>query len=78
MKKADVVVGTTYYAKVSGKRVKVRIDAVSRFGGWDATNLETGREIRIRGAARLHTSLRNAMLASFGMKEQEEKDNDGA
>jgi hypothetical protein len=32
---------------------KVRITGESPYGGWRGTNLATGREIRIRSAARL-------------------------
>ncbi len=53
MKKKDVEIGGTYIAKVSGKLAKVRITGESRFGGWDAVNLDTRREVRIRGAQRL-------------------------
>jgi hypothetical protein len=37
MKKDQVQIGGTYVAKVSGQLARVRIDAESRFGGWDAT-----------------------------------------
>ena len=53
MKKADIQVGSTYIAKVSGVLAKVRITGESPHGGWRGTNLATGREIRIRSAARL-------------------------
>ena len=53
MKKADITIGTTYAAKVSDKVVPVRIDAVHASGGWDATNLATGKSIRIKSAQRL-------------------------
>ena len=54
MKKADVKIGLVYRAKVSNKKVPVMIDRESSYGkGWEATNLSTGREIRIRTAARL-------------------------
>ena len=53
MKKRDVVVGGRYYAKVSGSVVIVRLDRENAYGGWDATNTETGRQVRIRTAARL-------------------------
>ena len=33
--------------------VSVRIDRESPYGGWDATNLATGRTVRVRTAARL-------------------------
>jgi len=53
MKTAQVQIGGTYIAKVSGNLVAVRIDRESPYGGWDATNLKTGRSVRIRTAARL-------------------------
>lgn len=53
MKKADVTLGGVYIAKVSGKLCRVRIEEESPYGGWLATNLSTGRQIHIRGAARL-------------------------
>ena len=43
MKKADVKIGGEYYAKVTNKKVVVRIDAENRSGGWDATNLSTNK-----------------------------------
>jgi hypothetical protein len=53
MKKDDVEVGGTYNAKVTDKVVTVRIDAVKGMG-WTATNLATGRKVRIKSAQRLH------------------------
>ena len=53
MKKQDVQTGSIYIAKVSGVLAKVRITRESPYGGWHGTNLATGREVRIRGAARL-------------------------
>ena len=53
MKKKDVAVGGTYAAKVSGKVVDVRIDAVHQNGGWTATNLATKKQVRIKSAQRL-------------------------
>ena len=53
MKRQDVQIGSTYIAKVSGVLAKVRITGESPFGGWVGRNLATGREIRIRSAARL-------------------------
>lgn len=64
MKKADVEIGGNYVAKVSGKLVAVRIDRPSPYGGWDATNLATGRSVRIRTAARLRRRIRSAEVAS--------------
>ena len=53
MKRQDVQIGSTYIAKVSGVLAKVRITGESPYGGWRGTNLATGREIRVRSAARL-------------------------
>ena len=60
MKKAEVEIGGRYVAKVSGSLVAVRIDRESPYGGWDATNLATGRAVRIRSAARLRRRVRVA------------------
>jgi hypothetical protein len=53
MKKQDVEIGSIYIAKVSAVLTKVRITRQSPYGGWHGTNLATGREVRIRSAARL-------------------------
>ncbi|MCC9654647.1 winged helix-turn-helix domain-containing protein [Rhodopirellula halodulae] len=53
MKKADVKIGGEYYAKVTNKKVVVRIDAENASGGWDATNLTTNKKVRIKTAGRL-------------------------
>lgn len=53
MKKNEVIIGNKYVAKVSGKLAIVKIDRESVHGGWDATNTETNRSVRIRGATRL-------------------------
>ena len=53
MKKSEIEIGTTYIAKVSGVLAKVRITGESPCGGWRGKNLATGREVRIRSAARL-------------------------
>ncbi len=44
MTKNEVKIGGVYTAKVTNRVVQVRIDAVSRFGGWDAANTETGKK----------------------------------
>ena len=59
MKKADVKIGGEYYAKVTNKKVVVRIDAENASGGWDATNLSTNKKIRIKSAQRLHGAARD-------------------
>ncbi len=53
MKKENVKIGGEYYAKVTNKKVVVRIDAENLSGGWDATNLSTNKKIRIKTAQRL-------------------------
>lgn len=52
MKKADVKIGGTYLAKVSGRLTRVIINA--EYGkGWRGQNLATGRAVYIRSAMRL-------------------------
>jgi hypothetical protein len=53
MQKHNVRIGATYIAKVSGTLAKVRLTREHDRGGWYGINLATGREIRIRTAARL-------------------------
>jgi hypothetical protein len=53
MKKNVITIGGTYLAKVSDKVVPVRIDAESRHGGWEATNMATNKKVRIKSAQRL-------------------------
>ena len=53
MKQNQVKIGGTYFANVTNKRCEIRIEAENRYGGWDATNLATGKKIRIKTAGRL-------------------------
>jgi hypothetical protein len=55
MQKHNVRVGSTYIVKVSGTLARVRITREHNRGGWYGINLATGREIRIRTAARLRS-----------------------
>ena len=57
MKKNEVKIGGVYTAKVTDKVVEVRIDAESRHGGWEATNLATGKKVRIKSPARLREAV---------------------
>ena len=57
MQKNNVKVGMTYIVKVSGTLAKVRLTREHPRGGWYGTNLATGREIRIRTAARLRSEV---------------------
>jgi hypothetical protein len=57
MKKSEVKLGGVYTAKVTNKLVQVRIDAESRYGGWDGTNLATGKKVRIKSPAKLRAAV---------------------
>ena len=65
MQKQNVHIGTTYVVKVSGTLAKVRITREHPRGGWYGTNLATGREIRIRTAARLRSEALSAQGISY-------------
>ena len=56
--------------KVSGTLAKVRLTREHARGGWYGTNLATGREIRIRTAARL----RSEVPASQGISPEEARE----
>jgi hypothetical protein len=60
MKKRDVVLDQVYAVKVSGRIQQVRLVAENPHGGWVGRNLQTGREIRIRSAARLRYPVQQA------------------
>lgn len=60
MKRDDVQIRAVYTAKVTNKVVEVRIDAESPHGGWDATNLATGKKVRIKTARRLRGRVRKS------------------
>ena len=53
MKKSDVTLGQVYAVKVSGRIQPVRLVAESPYGGWLGRNEKTGREVRIKSAAKL-------------------------
>ena len=65
MQKQNVHIGTTYIVKVSGTLAKVRLTREHPRGGWYGTNLATGREIRIRTAARLRSEVLPAQRISY-------------
>jgi hypothetical protein len=65
MQKQNVHIGTTYIVKVSGTLAKVRLTREHDRGGWYGTNLATGREIRIRTAARLRLEVKPAQEISY-------------
>lgn len=53
MLKKDVELGKTYIVKVSGHLVPVTLTSTEEYGGWWGRNERTGREIRIKSAAKL-------------------------
>ena len=53
MKAAEVQEGHIYRMKVSGKIQQVKITCASLFGGWNAVNLATNRNVRIKRATKL-------------------------
>jgi uncharacterized Zn finger protein (UPF0148 family) len=57
MKKSEVKLAGVYMAKVTNKLVQVRIDAESRYGGWDGTNLASGKKVRIKSPTRLRAAV---------------------
>ena len=62
MKKDEVQIGRVYLAKVTNKVVSVRIDKENHLGGWNATNLETGKGIRIKSAQKLRGEVTGGRL----------------
>ena len=64
MQKQDVHIGTIYIVKVSGTLARVRLTREHPRGGWYGSNLATGREIRIRTAARLRSEATHAQEIS--------------
>ena len=65
MKKNDVKIGQVYLAKVTNQVVPVRIDATNPVNGWAATNVVTGRKVRIKSAQRLQRPCTQADLAGL-------------
>jgi hypothetical protein len=63
MRQRDVVLGQVYTVKVGGCLQPVRLVAESPHGGWVGRNLQTGREVRIRSAARLRYAIQQARQA---------------
>jgi hypothetical protein len=53
MRKGDAILGQVYAVKVTCRIQPVRLVAQSPHGGWLGRNLQTGRSVRIRSAARV-------------------------
>lgn len=58
MKKQEVKIGGVYSAKITDKVVPVRIESENKHGGWDATNLQTNRKVRIKSAQKLRGQIK--------------------
>jgi hypothetical protein len=58
--------GGTYVAKVSSQLVLVQLNGSSHYGGYNATNLKTGRPVRIKTAARLRRPATADERARYG------------
>jgi hypothetical protein len=61
MKKNDVLIGQTYAVKVSGQIRPVKLTAESPYGGWIGRNMQSGREVRIKSAAKLRYPIKPGM-----------------
>lgn len=53
MTRNEVKIGGMYVAKVTNRLTQVRIEGENRYGGWDATNIASGKSIRIKSPQRL-------------------------
>ena len=65
MKKKDVQVGGIFMVKVSGQVQPVKLKAESPYGGWVGYNIRTGRDVRIRTAAKLRRRVEQSELAEL-------------
>jgi len=78
MKKNEIKIGRHYTAKVSGRMATVRIDVENPNGGWDATNVTTGKKVRIKSAQRLRHETRGPGKSAAAMKAVHKADQENA
>jgi hypothetical protein len=71
MRKQDVELGQVYAVKVSGRIHTVRLVTVSAFGGWVGRNEKTGREVRIKSAAKLRYPIKPGMNRGDALLERQ-------
>lgn len=64
MRKLEIRMGGCYVAKVSKVSTVVEIVSESPYGGWNARNLRTGRDVRIRSGARLRRRATDAEVVN--------------
>lgn len=77
MKTNEIDIGGIYVAKVTGKLAKVRIERENVHGGWDATNLETNRRVRIKSARRLRQEVDDRCDETGANPKEASHDHDG-
>lgn len=66
MKKNEIEIGGQYVAKISQRLTVVKIKSASPYGGWVAVNVKTGREVRIRTAAKLRRAFHVNAALEYG------------
>lgn len=66
MKSKDAILGNVYIVKVSNNLVPVRLEQPSIYGGWVGRNMKTGREVRIKTAAKLRCDITNEFISKQG------------
>lgn len=71
MRKADVVIGATYAAKISGRLTPVQVTGISPYGGYTAQNRRTGRTVHIRSARRLRYRMVRTLAPSGWRRAQD-------
>jgi len=77
MKNAEIKIGGVYRAKVSDKLTDVRIDRTNPHGGWDGTNLATGKTIRIKSAQRLRSPSKTKAASTAGARAKDDAKSGG-
>ncbi|UCG53595.1 MAG: hypothetical protein JSW58_08555 [Candidatus Latescibacterota bacterium] len=70
MRAEEITVGVVYWVKVSGKLAPCRVDCKSTRGGFDVTNLNTNRKIRLRSAGRIRREVSGVELLGLAIADQ--------
>lgn len=73
MLKSEVVIGERYKVRLGMDFAVVRIDAIGHRGGWAATNLNTGRAVHIKSAAKLRRVANDADVAYYSQLREDKK-----
>jgi hypothetical protein len=64
MNERQIKIGRVYTTKVTNREVSVRIDEKHPEGGWTATNLASGKRVRIKTAARFGREVSKSEIKS--------------